>query len=37
MKLLEGIIKLLHYVAVAGAWATVFEMLLEFVLKWFSR
>ncbi len=35
MKLLESIIKLLHVIAVAGAWATVFEMLLKFVIKWF--
>ena len=37
MILLEGIKKLLHIVAVAGAWATVLEMLVGFVIEWFSR
>ena len=37
MKLLEGIIKLLHYIAVAGAWATVLETLVKLLIGWFSR
>jgi len=37
MKWLELMIKLSHYVAVAGAYATVFEMLLELLYDWLSH
>ena len=37
MKWLELMIKLLHYVAVTGAYATVFEMLLELLYDWLSH
>ena len=37
MKGLELIEKLLHYVAVAGAYATVFEMIVQLVRYWLSH
>ena len=37
MKWLDGIRKLLHIVATAGAYATVLEVTVQLILDWLSR
>ena len=37
MKWLEIIEKLLHYVAIAGAYATVFEVIVQLICYWLSH
>ena len=37
MEMLQAIIRLLHYVAVAGTWAAVLEMVLQALYVWLSR
>lgn len=37
MKLLNAVIKMLHYVTVAGTWAAIFEIVLTAIYRWLSH